>query len=117
MTQKKRNSAAAISVKMRKMFPGAYDVLANIDAQQTRTGISDSDLCEAMRKSADTLCRRRKAPWDFTLRELDGISEALGISLWELVIPRAVIDKIIADHAFEVSEIAQALLQATDKTV
>lgn len=45
------------------LYPEAFLAIKNIDALCGFYRVKDSEICEALGKSHDTLSRRRKEPW------------------------------------------------------
>lgn len=70
--------------KVEDIYPEAFLLLHNINNFCVRYGVTDEDLCMAMGKSSDTLYRRRKQPWTFTVIELLGIARELHVSIGQL---------------------------------
>ena len=60
-----------------ELYPEAFQALKNIDALCGFYKISDAEICEALGKSKDTLCRRRKEPWKLNEDEKKRIANLL----------------------------------------
>ena len=59
------------------LYPEAFLALKNIDALCRFYKITDGEICEALGKSKDTLCQRRKEPWKLNEGEKKRIANLL----------------------------------------
>ena len=62
------------------------DIAGEIRAEMARQRIGVSDLADATGYSRQSLSRKLNSHTAFTLPELDAISHALGVPIWELLI-------------------------------
>ena len=79
--------------KIEDVMKEEFLVASNIEILCRRYGTTDARLCELMGVSADTLSRRRKQPWTFTLEELHNVAGEWGLSIAQLCVePRYVVE-------------------------
>ncbi|MGN1410251.1 MAG: hypothetical protein ACI4XJ_08750 [Eubacteriales bacterium] len=81
--------------KIEEMMPEPFIVLSNIEILARRYGTSNARICEVMDISEDTLERRRREPWRFTLEELGAIAAEWGMTIGQLTVePRYIVDPL-----------------------